>query len=174
MVWTPTKVTLNPRVIPENLLTYCTDATRQAEALTWASGTGLRLIKTVAALNANKSLPPYPSVEFSDDNDEQAYGDDLIPCVYSLTLNFGVQATTAAVALANARKYDAAFRSMIVNCPAATLGASTGGTVATAQVENIQTGFLVIKAGNQGKATSDFLQEFQIKVMVSIYGPANA
>jgi hypothetical protein len=174
MAWTPGKNTLNPRVMAENILTYCLDATRQDDAIKWAnSNTSLRLVNRVAVIKLDPSLSPYPAVEFSDDNDEQEYGDDMIACVYVATFDFGVQSTTAAQAVTDARIYDKAWRSMIVNCPASTLAANTGAVVATAQVVNIQTGFLRIQAGNQGTATNDFLQAFEMKVMIALTGGSN-
>ncbi len=107
---------------------------------------------------------------YTDDNDEQAF-DDLIAAVYQCTFLLGVQATTAALAIANARVYNKAFLSMMVNCPASTLGANTGAAN-TSKVQAALTGFLVVKAGNDGKSTNDFLQEFQIRLTISMVGAA--
>jgi hypothetical protein len=174
MPWTPSLYIIRPRVIADNILSYCTDATRQRDALNWALGSTStqRLIATVPTINITKTLPRYPSVEFSDDNDQQVFGEDILQCLYTVQFNFAVQAATAATALSNARLYDAAWRSMMVNCPSATLSANSGATAGTAQILGIETGFLVIQAGNQGKATADFLQRFEIKVEISMTGAA--
>jgi hypothetical protein len=172
MTWTPSIGAVTPRAIPDNLLTYCTNETRQRDALTWAGGaTTLPLIRSIASIRANPTLPPYPSIAYTDDNDEQDF-DDEITAVYQCTFLIGVQATTAALATSNARVYDKAFTSMMVNCPASTLGANTGAA-STAKIQGKVSGFLVVKAGNEGKATNDFLQEFQIRLTISMFGAAH-
>lgn len=174
MAWTPTRATLNPRAIAENLLTYCLDADRQESAIRWANNdTPLRNINRVSDIKANTNAAPYPAVEFSDDNDEQEFGDDIIACVYTVTFDFGVQATTTAEAVSMARIYDKAFKSMMLNCPTSSLESGVGAVAGTAQIVNIQTGFLPIQAGNQGKAVNDFLQQFQMRVIISLVGNAH-
>ena len=171
MTWTPTQAVLTLRAIPDNLLTYCMDATRQRDALTWAGGGAtLRLIKSIAELNADRTLTPYPSIAYTDDDDAQEF-DDIITGVYQCTFVLGSQATTAALALSNARIYDKALRSMMVNCPVATLVSGTGA--ARGRIQLTASGFLPVKAGNQGKATNDFLQEFQLRVTVVLTAQFN-
>ncbi len=170
MAWSPSYAVITPRAIADNILTYWTDATRQADALTWADGTGLRLIKTVSQIKANTAFTPYPSVEFADDSDLQEFGNDIIECEYEVAFRFGIQGTSAATALANARKYSAAFTSMLVNCPPATLATNSGATPGTVTVQRVATGYDVIKAGNEGKATADFLQEFEIRASITMNG----
>jgi hypothetical protein len=172
MAWTPDFAIIKPRVIADNILTYWTDETRQTDALTWAGDGSLRLIKTVSQIKATTAFTPYPSVEFADDSDLQEFGNDYIECEYEVAFRFGIQGTSAAVALSNARKYSAAFTSMLVNCPPATLATNSGATAGTVTVQRVATGYDVIKAGNEGKATADFLQEFEIRTSITMTGAA--
>lgn len=167
MTWTPTLAILTPRAIPVNLLTYVTDATRQADALTWAGDGSLKLIKKFSNSVANRTVPVFPSIAFSDDNDAQQLSEDVINAAYSFTFEVSIQNADPDTAVTNARVYDKALRSMIVNCPAATMAASTGGTVAAATILTIETGFEPIKTNEK---QNDFLQQFQIRVTVLLSG----
>lgn len=170
MAWEPTNNVITARAIATNALDWLTDATRQAEALTWADNTvSLKPILTYANSTAQRAVPVYPAIRFSDDNDLQDIGNDLIEAAYTFTLEVAVQSKVADTAVTNARVYAKAIVSMIANCPPSTLGANTGSTLVL--VQTIETGFDPIKAGNGGLAQNDFLQEFQIRIGCSINGP---
>lgn len=170
MAWTPTLTVLTPRAIPVNLLTYVTNTTRQTDALTWAGDSSLKLIKTFSNSVANRAVPVFPSIAFSDDNDAQEFGEDVIQAAYSFTFEVSIQNANPDTAVTNARVYDKALRSMIVNCPASTLGTDTGCVTGSATVAAIETGFEPIKTNEK---QNDFLQQFQIRVTVTMAAPAN-
>jgi len=169
MAWTPTRAILTPRAIPDNVLDYITDDARQEAALIWAGGSGLKKLKTSADIRANPKLPEYPMVEYTDDNDEQSFVEDMIPGVYSFVLKFWIQGSDIDTVIANARCYSKAVMSMILNCPESTLKAGTGCTVIT--VENMLTGFDFLKF-RDGKMLKDCMQVFEIKTTVSLIGSA--
>ena len=173
MVYTPTRNLLTPRVIPENLLTYCLDATRQRDALDWALGSSsaatYKLIKKFSNSVANRTTPVFPSIAFSDDEDSQDVSEDTIPGVYIVMFEISIQNASPDTAVTQARVYQKAFSSMMLNCPAATLGANTGGTAAATLVQLIQHNFEQIKTNEK---QNDFLQQFQIRLTISLSGSA--
>lgn len=160
MAWTPTLAIITPRAVPVNLLTYVTDSTRQTDALTWAGDSSLKLIKTFSNSVANRAIPVFPSIAFSDDNDAQEFGEDVIQAAYSFTFEVSIQNADPDTAVTNARVYDKALRSMIVNCPDATIISGTGA-LPEASLITIETGFEPIKTNEK---QNDFLQQFQIRV----------
>lgn len=170
MTWTPTLAIITPRAVPVNLLTYVTDSTRQTDALTWAGDSSLKLIKTFSNSVANRAIPVFPSIAFSDDNDIEEFGEDTVTAAYAFTFEVSIQNADPDTAVTNARVYDKALRSMIVNCPSATLGTNTGCVSGTAAVQTIETGFEPIKTNEK---QNDFLQQFQIRVTVTMVAPAN-
>ena len=172
MAWTPTYRILTPWAIPSNLLTYITDATRQADALTWAGGSSLKAIKTFSNSTASRAIPVYPAIAFSDDNAMQEYDDDLVTCGYQCLFEVSIQNAVADTAVTQARYYAAAITSMIRDCPLATLAANTRAIVDATKVLVGEAGFKPIQAGNGGLATNDFLQAFDIRVTVSLIGSA--
>lgn len=158
MAWTPTLAILTPRAIPTNLLTYVTDATRQADALTWAGGTSLKAFKTFAQSVANRAIPVYPSIAFRDDNDVQEFDGDVISCAYSCVFEVSIQNASPNTAVTQARTYQDAICSMIANCPQSTLIANTNAVRAT--LVGLECGFEPIKTNDK---QNDFLQVFQIR-----------
>ncbi len=167
MAWTPQKAIITPRAIPGNLVAWCLDATRQADALTWAGGTGYKLVKTYQNSVAEPTKPVFPCIAFSDDNDEQDFTEDLIAAVYTFTLEISIQSANPDPAVTQARIYDKAFRSMIRNCPDATLIANTGALTGAVLI-SIETGFLAIKAADEGRSRNNFLQQMQIRVRYAL------
>lgn len=163
MAWSPTKSILSPRAIPTNLLTYITDATRQADALTWAGGSSLKAFKTFSQSVANRTIPIFPSIAFSDDNDEQAFNGDVIDGLYSCTFEVSIQNASADTASTNARIYQKAICSMIANCPTSTLITNTGAIHAV--LLGLECGFEPIKTNDM---QNDFLQVFQIRASYSL------
>lgn len=163
MAWTPTRSIITARAIPENLLTYVTDATRCADALTWASGTGYKLLKKYTTSALARTTPIYPCIAFEDDTDKQDLSGDLIDAVYSVIFEVSIQNATADTALTQARVYAKAISSMIVNCPTATLITNTGAVFGV--IEAIEVGFLPIKTNEK---QNDFLQQFQIRATFSL------
>lgn len=169
MAWTPTYNILTPRAIPSNLATYCLDATRQGEALTWAGDGTLKLVKTLQNSIAEPTKPVYPAISFSSDDDAEEFGDEMIEGAYVCTFEFWIQHAAAGTAVTNARVYDKAFRSMIANCPTATLITGTGAT--TAKLLGLETSFEVIKTNEM---RNDFLQVFQIRCSYVLFAGLNA
>lgn len=151
---------ITPRAVPVNLLTYVTDSTRQTDALTWAGDSSLKLIKKFSNSVANRAIPVFPSIAFSDDNDIQEFGEDVIQAAYSFTFEVSIQNADPDTAVTNARVYDKALRSMIRNCPDATIISGTGA-LPGASLITIETGFEPIKTNEK---QNDFLQQFQIRV----------
>lgn len=170
MAWTPTYAVINSRAIAENLLTYF--EANQADAIVWAHGTALKPIARFENSIADPNNPAYPAIYFSDDNDGVEHGDDLLSAAYSVTFLVMVQNPVAATAVTQARSYAKAIGSMIANIPAATLAANTGATVGTVVLQTLETGFDVIKAGNEGKATNNWMQAFEIRAVFTLNGSA--
>lgn len=170
MAWTPTKAIITPRAIPDNLLTYCTDSTRQTDAFTWAGDSSLKLLKKYNSHVFANSTPVFPAIAFNDDSDAQDFSEDMLMCAYSFMFEVSIQTATPDTAVSQARTYDKAIRSMILNCPAATIGANTGYTSIT--ILQIETGFERIKA-HESQA-NNFLQQFQIRVTVLIHASSYA
>lgn len=168
MAWTPSYTVLKTRAIPSNILTYVIDATRQADAITWAGGGSLKAFKTFSNSVANRTKPVFPSIAFSDDNDVQVFGDDLIEAVYSCIFEVSIQHSSPDTVVTNARYYAAALVSMIRNCPPATLAANTGADVYATVIEGVEVGFEQIKTNEM---QNDFLQQFQIRVTVRLSAP---
>ncbi len=164
MAWTPTKAIITPRAIPENLLTYVTDSTRQTDALTWAGDSSLKLLKKYNSHVFANTTPVFPAIAFNDDNDAQDVSEDVIDGAYSFVFEVSIQTSTPDTAISQARTYDKAIRSMIVNCPAATIGANTG--YSSISILTIETGFERLKA-HESQA-NNFLQQFQIRVTMLI------
>lgn len=164
MTWTPKLAVITPRAIPVNLLTYVTDATRQGDALTWAGDGSLKKIKTFSNSVANRAIPVFPSIAFSDDNDAQSFENDITLTAYSCTFEVSIQNSDPDTAVTNARVYDKALRSMILNCPDATLISGTGA-INGASLLTMETGFEPIKTNEK---QNDFLQQFQIRVTYAL------
>lgn len=163
MTWTPTFAVIKTRAVADNLLGYFTDATRQADAYSWAGDGALKVIKTIANSVASRTTPFYPSVAFSDDSDAQDFGDDIITAAYACMFEVSIQNANPDTAVMDARKYAAAIASMVRNCPVATLITNTGADHAT--VEKIEVGFEPIKTN---EAQNSFLQVFQVRVLCSL------
>jgi hypothetical protein len=172
MTWAPTRAVITARAIPENLLTYITDATRCRAALDWALGSTsaatYKLLNKYTTSVLARSTPVFPSIAFSDDNDEQA-GEDVLVCIYTAIFEVSVQNTSPDTAATQARVYSKAISSLMLNCPIATLISGTGATFG--QVPHPpMTGFLPIKTNEK---QNDFLQQFQIRVVVNLDTGAN-
>lgn len=166
MAWNPEINVLTPRVIPNNLVAYCMDPTRQAEALVWAGG-ALKPIKTAHNSLAEPDKPIYPSVHRGDDDDAQDT-EDLITGAYAALLELRIQNSNADTAVSNAITYTKAWLSMIANCPAATYLAGSGATSAAIQL--IETKFEAIKVHSERK--NDFRQDVSIKITYSLNAAA--
>ena len=165
MTWAPTETIIATRAIPENLIGYCLDATRQADALTWAGGTGYKLVKTFQNSIVEPTKPVYPSIAFSDDSDAQDFTGDLVEAVYSVTFELSIQNANPDTAVTQARIYSRAFCSMIANCPDATVTTNTGA-LSGINLASIETGFLSIKSNVSRK--NDFLQQVQIRTIFTM------
>ena len=102
MPWTPTYTTIKSRLVASNVLTYITDASRQADAYTWAGATGLKVIKTISNSVASRTTPVYPAIAFSDDNEAQTFEDDITIAAYSFIFEVSVQNSSPTAAVTNA------------------------------------------------------------------------
>lgn len=166
MVWAPAQAIITPRAIPGNLVGFCLDATRQREALDWALGASsaatYKLVKTYQNSIAEADKPVFPCIAFSDDDDAQDYTEDVIEAAYTCTLELSIQSNVPDTAVTQGRTYDKAFRSMIRNCPIATLIANANAIHAV--LISMETGFLPIKAAEGGTSRNNFLQQVQIRV----------
>ena len=172
MVWTPNRAIISARAIPENLLTYVTDATRCRDTLDWALGSSTastyKLLQKYTTSVLARSTPVFPSIAFQDDTDGQDLSGDNIVGIYSVLFEVSIQNASADTATTQARVYSKAIKSMIANCPVSTLTSGTGAT--NAQVLSLETGFLPIKTNEK---QNDFLQQFQVKAGISITLGAN-
>lgn len=145
-----TYATLTARAIPLNILAFI-----QSDQESYLES-GLKLIKNVSQTVANRSVPYYPSIAFLDDNDAKDYSGDVIQAVYSATFEISVTSDDPDDAVTQARKYEAAVESMILNCP--TLTTDTGAIAAS--INTLESGFDPIKTNDQ---QNEFLQVFQIR-----------
>jgi hypothetical protein len=164
MAWTPTYSILAPRAIASNLLAWF--STNQTEAILWANaGTALRPLKSIADALADPSNPVFPALQFLDDNDAADYSGDQGIGSYSVTFECMVQSAVPATAIQEARVYDKAIKSMIRECPDATL-LSNSGAVAI-NLQTIEGGFDPIKTND---LQNDFLQVFQVRAVFLLAG----
>lgn len=164
MVYAPKRAIVVSRAIPENLLTYLTDATRLEDALTWAGDGSLKLLKKYSTSVVNRDSPVFPAIAYNDDDDAKDYTQDIVPAEYKGMFEVSIQASTADTAVSRARTYAKALESLIVNCPLAT---ALNGTGAIDGILNtVEIGFEPIKAHEERK--NDFLQQFQIRVTYSL------
>lgn len=124
----------------------------------------MKKVKTLQNSLAEPTKPVYPAISFSDDNDAQEFGEDTITGAYVCTFELWIQNADSGTAVTNARIYDKAFRSMIANCPHATLIDGTG--IVTAVLLGLETSFEVIKTNEM---RNDFLQVFQIRCSYGLY-----
>jgi hypothetical protein len=168
MPWTPTEPILSSRAIAESLATYF--AANQVDAILWAHGSALKPVSKFSNSVANRTIPVFPAMAFSDDNDVVEYGNDLLDAAYSVTFEFMVQNADADTAVTQARSYLKAFISMMVNCPQATLATNTGAIAGTIVIQTVESGFDPIKTNEQ---QNDFLQMFQIRAVYTISASAN-
>jgi hypothetical protein len=164
MTYTPARVVVTPRAIPDNILAWAIDATRQADALTWAGNGNLKLIKEYSKSVANRLQPVYPSVAFAQDDDAQDLSQTALTAAYSATFEFSVQNAVPDTAVTNARVYARAFMSLFANCPDATLLANTGAR--SVALHTMETSFDPIKTNEQ---QNDFLQQFQVRVTYALW-----
>lgn len=166
MVWNPQYTVINSRAIADNLLTYF--ATNQADALTWAGGGSLKPFRKFSNSIANRAVPVYPAIAFSDDNDAVDYTGDVTEGAYSLTFEVSIDKATANdsnaadTVVTDARLYAIAIVSMIRNCPLATLAANTGALAGGTVIETIECGFDPIRSND---ARNEFLQVFQVRTV---------
>lgn len=169
MTWTPQRQVIIARAIPENLLTYITDASRCRDALDWALGSSTtgsyKLLKKYTTSVLARTTTVYPCIAFSDDQDGQPLDEDLIEDVYRVLFEISVQDTSPDTALTQARVYCKAVQSMIVNCPSSTLVANTGATAGSGKVQSLEVGFLPIKTNEM---QNDFLQQFQVRAGITL------
>ena len=150
------KVT-TPSAIPVNILTFITTEADQVEALTKFGGSGLRSLKTPSQTVANRAIPVYPSIAFSDEDDATDYTGDIAPSVYTTAFEGNVQSSDPDTAIAEARIYLAAVKWMAINCD--TMLTNTGMT--SAALQTLEGKMLPIKSNEQ---QNDFLQQFQVQV----------
>lgn len=166
MAWTPTYNTLNLRAIASNLMTYF-DANQDA-ALKWANdGTPLKKFGELAVRVQDIDKPLFPALQFSDDDDAVDYTGDLAVGAYAVTFEGLIQNAKPDKATLEARKYVKAIVSMIREIPAATIATGTGATTGTIVLQQIETGFAVIKKHID---VNSFLQEFKVKATFSVIG----
>lgn len=166
MPYANTHNVLNLRAIADNLLAYI--AANQAAAFTALGFSSLKLIKDFQDSVANRAVPVFPAIAFSDDNDAQDFsGDGLIRAGYSCTFEVMVQNADPNVAVADARKYARAIASLVRNIDDDSLLADTGANVATLQ--SLETGFDPIRANEM---QNDFLLMFQVRATYTVSGPA--
>lgn len=163
MVWSPTIAVTESRAIAENLLTFF--EANQADAILWANGSALRPIQRFENSVANRNLPVYPAVTFIQDVDETVYDEDIEASIYTVNFLLMVTGPVPATVVSEARKYTKALESMIVNCPAATLGANTGAVTGTVKAARPESQFNEIKTNG---LNNDFMQEVVISVKVQL------
>ena len=167
MAWTPANKTIDAQVIADNLLAYF--AANQVEALAWASGSTLKPFKNFSATVANRSVPVYPAIAFSDDNDAVDYAADNLQAAYSVTFEVMIQNADPSTAIQQARLYLKAIVSMIRNIPHATLSANSGAVDNATTLQTIETGFEPIKSN---ETQTDFLQMFQVRATFALMASA--
>lgn len=159
--WEPTLAVLSSRAIPENLIGFITNEAWQEAVLTWAGGSGLKLLQTRAQRRKHPDKPAFPVIYFSDDNDAKQYDSEVVPGAYSLVLEVVIQNADPDEATRQARIYAKAIESMILNIPKATLLDGTGAFAAT--LDTIETGFDRMKENKDRK--NDFYQIFQVRAV---------
>ena len=167
MAFDPQFAIVTPEAIPDNLLAFIADATRQKEALTLAGLSSLKLIKNRTSTVANRLNPVYPSIAFVDDNDAADYAEDVIQSAYSATFEVSIQHKNPDVAVSQARIYRRALKLLIRNIPDADVLTDTGCT--TAVLQTMEGGFDAIKTNEK---QNDFLQTFQLRMTYTLTASA--
>lgn len=165
MPWTPLTKIIVSQTIATNLLAYF--AVNQADAILWAHGSALRLVQKFSDTVANRAVPVYPAVAFSDDNSAIDYTETQAIGAYSVVFEFMVESANPDTAISEARSYAKAFASMILNCPKAILVANTGAYAPSTVLQTMEIGFDPIKTNEQ---QNDFLQMFQIRTIFELLG----
>jgi hypothetical protein len=162
MPYTPTQTVLNTRQIAANVMAYIVD--NQEDAILWANDDDpLRPIKKFGDSVANRAVPVFPAMFFTDDNDSQPLDSEMLTARYSATFEVLVQSTTPDEATRQARVYWFAICSLIANIPQADLIDNTGA--ASGEVVGLETGFLELEANEM---QNDFLQRFQIRAVFEL------
>jgi len=157
MAWTPTINVLRSRQIAENILAYI--ATNQADAILWANGTAIRTLQQISDSVANRVNPIYPSIAIRDSEDGQIFGNDIHDAAFNVVFEVVAESPVPATAVAEAKVYDTAIKSMIANISAATIAADTSAIVGTIVLQEILSKFEDIKIND---AQNDFFQPLTI------------
>lgn len=155
---------LTPRAIALNLLGHF--AVAQVGALAWAGDGSLIPIQEFAASVGNRSEPVFPYIATETDEDAVVYGGDSIDGLYRVQFEMVIENPDPNTATANAKIYTKAVCSMILNCPAATLGADTGANGNDIRCQEIITGFEPIGTNDQ---QNDFFQEVKIRAEFTLF-----
>lgn len=158
MTYSPKFNIINAGVIADNLMTWV--IAQQADALTWAGGTGYKALQKYASSVLDRSTPVFPAIAFADDEDDQDFTEDVIPSAYEVGFEVSIQNANPDTAVTQAKIYRKAICSLIANCPDATLIANTGA-LSGAVLLKMRTKFSPIKTN---EAQSDFLQQFEVRV----------
>lgn len=159
MTWVPQKQFIRSHVVASNLLAYI--AANQADAILWAnSGTALKPLKSFSDSVVGTRLNPlFPAIGFASDEDQQAFTTDITPGAYAVVYEIVVESQNPNTAVAEARIYSDAIKSMILNIPSASLLLNTGALPNTEVLENIKSQFSEI---NANEPQNDFFQTVQI------------
>lgn len=171
MAWPPNneQKIISCHAVAGNLLNYFSDATRQAEALAWAHGSELRSFANIANSVANRSDPVFPAIAFSDDNEAVSMSGDVLIATYAAVFELMIQNAVPSQAVIEARSYAKAVKSLIANCPKASLIANTGVPVNLVILHGLETGFDEIRTNEM---QNDFMQMVQIRATFELHASA--
>ena len=145
MAWQPKTKIVTPSAIADNLLAFI--KLRIGEALVWAGGSGssLKELLNVAETVAIRDKPIYPYIAFSDDNSISPLENDVNPTGYSVVFEIATTSNLPAQALADARIYERAVKSLIADCPPEVLLENTNALIGRDFLTQFEVGYEEIR-----------------------------
>ena len=163
-MWTPAEPVIEARTIGENLLAYI--EANQVDALLWAHGAALKPLARIEN-TVGGNAPVYPAIFETDYTGVNDTGESYNRGASSVTFDIWITDATAATAKDQARSYAKAVKSMIRNCPNATVFAGTNTVAATSVLLTIEDTFPALEVHDNGNS---YLQRIQVRASYQLEG----
>jgi hypothetical protein len=157
MVWSPQFTVLDATTIADNLLAYI--LANQAAALTWAGGTTLKELRPASVKITDPDAPMLPSISIEGDSERpEDDGGSTITTIYTATFEIWVENADPDAVRADAKKYLRALKTMMQDCPNATVIANTDAGV----IEDRLRPIVEMPPMRSTENETHFFQSFQI------------
>ena len=167
MAWTPQKNVVDLTKIVDNLLAYIEQ--NDDAALLWANDNA-EALPEFAKLYSNASgrlgtiFPSIMVLTQADEGEESEWqGGDVLLTGLQLTFEVTLTGSKADELVLTTKKYERALKSMLVNCPPATLYADS--SIVDAFMKQIGTKFDILRGQ---KTANSYLQIFQTTVLYAL------